>query len=934
MKEKSNKKNKGINIINILNVIVSIGLILGMLFSFKIEHIQMSELGETYNKIFYINLKEKLWIMLVVFITTFLFVILINKILKKEFKKLYIKEKKTDDPIKLPNITVGLVLGLINAIVAQVLFRGKILDLLNIGWFGKNLTNTKLDYNFVMIVSPIIQNMLFYLAITIIAGLIYAFICFLYFVNIKLDGIDSKDLKQSSFVTIFRRFAITILFIALAIFTFRIFDIFSGDMFKKFAPDNTYLTGASKADVTIRFWGNIIFSIVFFILILRINRNVKNGKGMKALKILIMVPVLVLSLNIMIFLYKAVFIGNDTLEKENKYIEKNIRATEEAFNIKLDTKIIEEAEEFNKNDFGNLEQFSNEIPIISEELVLQNLESFKKKDSSFKYMKPSIIADDKTINYFSPRENKDLKVRNIDGKEYVYNHGYFGALTDAKRTDEDGFLMLDEKISEQNFLGGMKITEPRIYYGLTTNKSTVVGPEINEFDYEVINSSKEKEIRMHKYNGKGGKKLNKKESFLFSIYHLDPNIFINGRKKENKILFNRQIIDRAKKVLPQLIYDDNPYLVPNQNGSLSWVIDAYTSSNKYPYSQKILTKNEKGNIGRINYFKNSVKVVIDAYDGTIDFYMMDESDPFAKQIQNKYKNLFKKKEEMPEAIKNNLIYPKKLYDIQAKVIENYHKISQDTLYRSEDIWEVSSVKNGNNKQIKTKYLNLRDNDKQNKISLVTMYTPLNKQNIKGYLTGSVENAENKLTLVKFDQNENFLSLNYMKDKIHEDEKAKIKIDKLNRLGVELLRDTMLVPVNNSILYVEPVYQVHLNEKSVPVLKMVIVANGNKVGIGSNLRSAVSNLFTDQAISINVYDPNNMSLIIDSIISNNKKLKESMKSSNWNYIGKDLDKLTVLIEQLKKAKIKEEQRQNKEQIEKQKTIQNEIKEKTEKQEKVE
>lgn len=930
MKEKTVKKNKGIQITNIFNILISIGLIIGMLFSIKIEHIQMTELGDKYTKIFYTNLKEKLWIMSAVFVSTFIFVILINKTLKKEFKKLYIKEKKSDDFIKLPNITAGLVLGLANSIVAQFLFRGKILDLLNVGWFGKNLSNTKLDYNLVMIVSPIIQSMLFYLAITLVVGLIYAFVCFLYFVNVKLDGIDSKDLKQSSLVTIFRKFGITILFIALAIFTLRIFDIFSGDMFKKLAPDNIYLTGASKADVIIRFWGNIILSVVFFILILRINGSIKKAKGMKALRLLITIPILILSLNIMIFLYKAIFIGNNILEKENKYIEKNIKATEEAFNIKLDTKIIEQAEEFNKNDFEKLEQFANEIPIISEELVLQNLESFKKKDSSFKYMKPSIIATDKTINYFSPRENKDLKVRNINGKEYVYNHGYFGALTDAKKTDEDGFLLLDEKISKQTYLGNVQIKEPRIYYGLTTNKSTVVGPEIEEFDYEVINSEKEKEIKTNKYDGKGGKNLSKKESLLFSLYNLDPNIFVKGRKKENKILFNRQIIDRAKKVLPQLIYDDNPYLVPNENGSLSWVIDAYTASNKYPYAQKILTKNENGNIKRINYFKNSIKVIIDAYDGTIDFYMMDESDPFAKQIQNKYKNLFKNKEDMPDVIKNNLIYPKKLYDIQAKVIENYHKISQDTLYRSEDIWEVSSVKNGNDKQIKTKYLNLVENNQnQNKISLVTMYTPLNKQNIKGYLTGSVENAENKLTLVKFDQNENFLSLNYMKDKIHEDEKAKIKIDKLNRLGVELLRDTMLVPINNSILYVEPVYQVHLNEKSVPVLKMVIVANGNKVGIGSNLKSAVNNLFTDQAISINVYDPNNMSLIIDSIISNNKKLKESMKSNNWNYIGKDLDKLSGLIEQLEKAKIKEEQRQNKEQIENQKNIQNEEKENLEK-----
>ena len=173
----------------------------------------------------------------------------------------------------------------------------------------------------------------------------------------------------------------------------------------------------------------------------------------------------------------------------------------------------------------------------------------------------------------------------------------------------------------------------------------------------------------------------------------------------------------------------------------------------------------------------------------------------------------------------------------------------------------------------------------------------------------------------------------MRDKIHEDEKAKMELDKINRMGTEVVRDTMLVPISTSILYIEPVYQIHLNENSVPVLKMVIVANGSKVGIGVSLKDAVSNLFSDTAININIYDPNDMNFLLEQIISSNKNLKESLNSKNWKYIGKDVDGLTKLIDQLEKAKAKEDIRKNKENIDKIQSIkENEEKVLKEKQEK--
>lgn len=917
MKENKRKKTSKLSIFNIFASIISLLIIfLGL----KNEQINMKELGTTYEKIFAINLKEKIYIMIFLFIFTFILISVINFSLKKEFKKLFEKENKKMP--KLPGVSIAILFSIINAGIGQIVFRGKILDLINVGWFGKTLDIIKVDYNFAVIIVPIIQKILIYLAIMIILSIIYAFVYFLSVINIELGGIDSKDLKNSTFVNIFRKNTIKLLFIVLFIYILSTLNIFTGDMFKKQNPENIYLTGAGLADISIRIWGRLILSFIFFIVILKLNNNIKKEKGIKVITNLIIIPVLMVTLSFLVALFNIVYVNPNKLERETKYIEKNIKATEQAYGINLKTQIIDHSKEMTKDDLKDLKSTIEMVPLVSQNISIQNLETFKKKDTPYKYMNESIISSENEFKYFSPREIKDIKKRVVNDKTYVYNHGFFGAITDALKTDDEGFLLLEDKNFEDTILGKNKIDQPRIYYGMNTYKNTIVGPNIEEFDYEKTNiKTKEKEIVTNKYDGKGGLKLSKKEAALLSLTRLDFNIFKDGKNKENKVMFNRQIIERAKTVLPQLIYDDKPYLVPNEKGGLTWVLDAYTSTNKYPYSQKILVKNERGNFERINYFKNSIKVLIDAYDGTIEFYITDESDPYAKQIQNKYNKIFKTTKNMPEIIKNNLIYPRKLYDIQAKIIENYHDISADTLFRSEDIWEASAVKNGNNKNIEARYINMKadldDSKSEMKKSILTMYTPLNKQNINAYLVGNVSDGKNKLTLVKFDQNENLLSLNYLKDKIHEDERAKQELEKLNRIGTELVKDTMLIPIKSSILYVEPVYQIHLNENSVPVLKMVVVANGTKVGIGANLKDAVQNLVSETAININIYNPDDFNYLLESIISSNKNLKESLDSKNWNYIGKDINKLTKLIEELEKVKIKQEFIKEKEKVKKQK-----------------
>ena len=233
-------------------------------------------------------------------------------------------------------------------------------------------------------------------------------------------------------------------------------------------------------------------------------------------------------------------------------------------------------------------------------------------------------------------------------------------------------------------------------------------------------------------------------------------VFSSNLTEDSKILINRNIITRAKQIIPYLIYDEEPYLVITDEGKLVWVLDAYTVTNQYPYSQHTTIEHD-GIKEEINYIRNSVKVLVDAYDGTMNFYITDKSDPIIMAYRNIYPDLFMELDvEIPQDISKHFVYPKFLYKTQAKMLEMYHNVSTDVLYRADDIWEVAKVSTGaSSKGIKQEpyYTMLKpiDADKY-ELGLVLQYTGLDKQNLRAYLVGGYDETGNpKLKLYKFPQ---------------------------------------------------------------------------------------------------------------------------------------------------------------------------------------
>ena len=412
---------------------------------------------------------------------------------------------------------------------------------------------------------------------------------------------------------------------------------------------------------------------------------------------------------------------------------------------------------------------------------------------------------------------------------------------------------------------------------------------------------------------KPGLNLNFLDRLVLGISKGDLNLaFSSEMTSDSKILINRDIITRAKKAMPYLIYDENPYTVITKDGKIVWVLDAYTVSSSYPFSQYTTIEHD-GYTEDINYIRNSVKVIIDSYDGTMDFYITDRTDPIAMAYRNIYKGLFKDlDEEIPEDISSHFKYPEFIYNVQAEVLKVYHNTRPDVIYRGDDLWDIakSSVTRNTNTTgtYMEPYYTMVKTKNGEQLGLVQVYTPDQRQNIISYLVGSNENGKNVLRLYKFSADSNIVGPMQLDKQIEEDTTISSELDALNVTGTKLTKQMIIVPINNTLLYVEPVYQTMLNESDVPLLKKVIVASGNKVAIGDTLVEAIQNLLSRYAGNIEVEETEDMEGLVEAIIRANQNLTQSNDNNDWEMMGSDLARLQELINQLEQVKEQEEQKQ--------------------------
>lgn len=884
---------------------------------FRAQYLEILEIGEKYLKIYWQNIRYTLISMVINFVGVFFIIYWTNKRIHKGLKQFFDDEKKTMP--KMLNKSIALIgATIISAIVSKTVLNKAILCF-NATSFGISDPVFGHDIGYFMFQKPFIEFIAMYLLILLIGLTLYAGIYYIIAFNKYFDGINRETLKGSILTKQLLHNVVVAGVLLGAITMIQIEDL-GVQKFMHLADGTSYtIYGAGFSDVSIKLWGYRFLAVLMVVSIICAIKFFKKKEARKVILSIVAVPAYLITLTIVLFICQVFFVNTNELDREKGFIYDNIKYTKNAYGINIDEISLSDNETITNKDIEDNQMIMDNIAMVSKDLVIKDLNSSQTAKGYYNYAQTQIglytIDGKEEMVYITPREIYN-STGTYNNKTYEYTHGYGAIFTSASNLTQSGNLYhIQKEFNETE--QAVTISEPRIYFGLNTN-DTVVTNTTNkkEFDYPILDS-KNADNAENIYDGEAGLKLNFLDRLIVSIKEGDLKLALsNNITKESKILTNRNIIERAKVVMPYLLYDEEPYLVVNDEGRFKWVLDAYTISNQYPYSQRTQVE-YNGDKMELNYIRNSVKVLIDAYDGTIQFYITDKTDPIVMAYWKIYPDLFVDKDEaLPKDIQKHIVYPEFLYNVQAQVITRYHNIQPDVLYRGDDIWQIAT-QNTTKTSSKTgsafePYYTMVKNKDSNKAELGLMipYTPYEKQNIIAYMVG-IYDGENKLKLYKYAANSNVVGPMQLETQLEQNERISKEIESITVSGTKLIKNTIMVPIGDSLLYVEPIYQQKLNEgDTLPTLKKVVVASGSKVAIGDNLASALARLVSQYAVDIEVEDTEDIDSLISAIIKANNNLEESTDTKDWGLMGKDIDKLQELIRALEEL-IEKQEKKNKE-----------------------
>ncbi len=893
-------------------VVLLVGYVL-----FRGSFLEVSELGENYVQAFWQKLAYEGITFGINFVILFFLIYFTNRGIKKGLSEFFVQEKK--EMPRLPNKSICFILAiLISAMVMVPLAKQGMLAFSNTQFvISDPIFNQDIGYYFFQ--KPFIEAILFYLIILAVGLTIYTAIYYIIVFNVYFDGVDRQTLKRSRLIRqMIQSVKVIVILIAGLVFI-KTQDILFDKMITLQDEDSTAIYGAGITDVTIKLWGYRILCIVMIVSVFLAIKYFKQQKTKKIILSLLTVPAYLVALFIIMSFFQFIFVRPNELDKEKEYIAYNIENTKNAYNINIEEKNIENTGTITTDQLEKHEDVINNIAIVDKNITLSTLQDKQTSSKYYVYRDTQIgkydVQGKMQLVYLSPREIAIGNNVTYNNKTYEYTHGMSAVITSATSTDNTGNLQYIQKSFDSSD-NKLEIKQPRIYFGMETNEPVVTNSKNkSEFDYP----TSETENATNDYTGQAGLKLNFWDRLILGIRQGNLKLaFSSEVTDESKILINRNILKRVEKVMPYIIYDEKPYQVITQDGKLVWVIDGYTISDDYPYSQTTIIE-RNGKKQKINYIRNSVKVIIDSYDGTMKFYITDRTDPIIMAYRNLFPTLFQNVEEaIPEEIAKHIVYPEFLYKIQASMLERYHTVKTDVLYRNNDVWEVAT--HNTSKTLKTTgtpiepyYTMIKTIDKEvSQLGLVLPFTMYERQSLISYLVATCdENINGKLTLYRYSADSNVLGPMQLDTQIEQDEEISKAIQSLSVTGTKIIRNMIMIPINDTIVYIEPIYQVMLNESEVPILKKVIVASGNKVAIGNNVAQALDNLISQSAINIEVSNTDTEKDLIHSIVKANENLQKSQSSGDWEMIGKDMKTLQDLIVKLEELlqKQEKEQKQN-------------------------
>ncbi len=609
-------------------------------------------------------------------------------------------------------------------------------------------------------------------------------------------------------------------------------------------------------------------------------------------------------------LYQNIVVKPNELTKERQFLSYNIAGTRQGFGLdKILLKQFPNIKELTYGDITKNEDVVNNIRLWDWRALKDTYQQIQSIRLYYEFK--DIDVDRYMINgkyrevMIAARE-LDHKLLPANSKSWVnlhlkYTHGYGICMNPVNEFTPDGLPTLYIKdIPPTSTVTGLKVKRPEIYYGETTNDYVFVDANTPEFDYP-----KGEDNAYVTYKGSGGVRLSGINRLIFAINYNDASIILSRYLTGNsRIMINRNVKERVKEVAPFLMFDSDPYIVLGDDGNLYWMGDAYTYSRLYPYSEPIYAFGRK-----MNYIRNSVKYVVNPYNGKVSFYVIDKNDPVIRTYENVFPSLFKDVSEMPPFLVKHFRYPDDLMEIQGAMYNVYHMNDPEVFYNKEDRWAIAKEKYRDSTQQVLPYFVIINNKETGKPEFVSIYpfTPYGKSNLIALAVAQCDPPNyGKVTVYQFSKDKLYYGPLQIEARIDQDSEISKVLTLWNQQGSEVIRGNLLtLPIDDSLLYVEPIY-LQASASRFPQLKKIVLATQNKLVWGDTFDDALNLLFSGAQIgNSGGGTPSNETVaeLISSAYDHLQKYKQYVSEGEFELAGKELNALQNVLSKLNEQQSK-------------------------------
>ena len=672
------------------------------------------------------------------------------------------------------------------------------------------------------------------------------------------------------------------------------------DRFQLLYTPHSILTGAGYTDVHARL---IVLGILIPLTVIGgivvCYALLKERLKIAAYPVIGLIAVYILGVAIYPGLLQNFKVAPNEQAMEEPFIKHHIASTKYGYNldnvqmIPFDVSFNLTSKDLAKNDptIKNIRLW-DEAPLLKTYSQLQQIRTY--------YRFSGIDTDRYTISgeyrqvMLAPRElsYNDLPSKSWINEKFVFTHGNGVVMGPVSKISKEGLPEFFIKDIPPSSSSNVKITTPEIYFGELTSDYVIVNTKIPEFSYPTAEGN-----TYTSYKGSGGVRLDSLwKKALFASHFKTAKIILSSEiTGESKILYNRNVVERVHKIAPFLILDSDPYVVVSDEGKLYWIIDAYTTSDRLPYSKQL--KNW------VNYMRNPVKVLVDAYNGRINFYISDPDDVIIKVYSSIFPGTFKPINEMPGDLKKHVRYPRDLFRIQTAMYATYHMNDPKVFYNKEDLWEVPVH---NDKAMDANYLIIKlPEEKKEEFVILVPYTPAKRDNLAAWFAARCDEQNyGKLLVFTFPRDRLVFGPRQIDARIDQNSYISQQLSLWNQRGSSVIRGKLLIiPIEKSLLYIQPLFLAAEDKGGLPELRRVIVAYENDVVMEENLEQALMALFGGRKATA----PPAGAPIVTQKVSIQDLAKEAeqvferaktlQKQGDWAGYGESLKKLEQILRQM-------------------------------------